>query len=285
MICFYHSADLDGHCSGAIVKMAYPECEMIGINYNDEFPWDKVKGEKVAMVDFSLQPFGEMVKLNEICDLVLIDHHKTTIEDYEKYYTNKLPSKPMIALLDVKKAGCELTWDYFNSKTQHCPSFVTLLGRYDVWDHSDVRVLPFQWGMRTFDNTYPENQTFWRDLFDIEQVHHIINIGRIVTKYRDSENSKFIKGFGFDVEFEGMRGIAVNKGMTNSQLFDSVWDESKYDLMIPFALKKGKWTVSLYTTKENIDCSAIAKKHGGGGHKRAAGFVCEKLPFLEMVKV
>jgi hypothetical protein len=46
MICFYHSADLDGHCSGAIIKKVHPECELIGINYGDEFPWDKVKGKR-----------------------------------------------------------------------------------------------------------------------------------------------------------------------------------------------------------------------------------------------
>ena len=26
-------------------------------------------------------------------------------------------------------------------------------------------------------------------------------------------------------------------------------------------------------------CAAICKKHGGGGHKGAAGFVCAELPF------
>ena len=45
MKCFYHSADLDGHCSGAIVKMVYPECELIGINYGDKFPDSQNIGE------------------------------------------------------------------------------------------------------------------------------------------------------------------------------------------------------------------------------------------------
>ena len=30
MKCYYHSADLDGHCSGEIVRRRYPECQMIG---------------------------------------------------------------------------------------------------------------------------------------------------------------------------------------------------------------------------------------------------------------
>lgn len=28
-----------------------------------------------------------------------------------------------------------------------------------------------------------------------------------------------------------------------------------------------------------IDVSVIAKAHGGGGHKGAAGFICDNLPF------
>lgn len=66
--------------------------------------------------------------------------------------------------------------------------------------------------------------------------------------------------------------------MTNSQIFDSVYDPNKHDGMLTFAWKKGMWTVSMYGTK-GIDLSAIAKKHGGGGHKQACGFQCDELPF------
>ena len=77
MKCFYHSADLDGHCSAAIVKAVCPECELIGINYGDAFPWDLFveaeerksgsiilpakEPETVYMVDFCLQPFTDVV--------------------------------------------------------------------------------------------------------------------------------------------------------------------------------------------------------------------------------
>jgi nanoRNase/pAp phosphatase (c-di-AMP/oligoRNAs hydrolase) len=47
---------------------------------------------------------------------------------------------------------------------------------------------------------------------------------------------------------------------------------------MPFYFAKNKWVVSLYTTKD-IDVSEIAKKYGGGGHKQAAGFTCDKLPW------
>ena len=56
--------------------------------------------------------------------------------------------------------------------------------------------------------------------------------------------------------------------------------KKKHDIMLPFAShKNGKWKLSLYSTKKKINCGEIAKLFGGGGHKGAAGFISEKLPF------
>lgn len=37
------------------------------------------------------------------------------------------------------------------------------------------------------------------------------------------------------------------------------------------------YTPSSYTTKNEVDCSVIAKANGGGGHKKAAGFQVEDI--------
>jgi len=39
------------------------------------------------------------------------------------------------------------------------------------------------------------------------------------------------------------------------------------------------WNATLYSTKPDVDCEAIAKSFGGGGHKGAARFQCDELPF------
>lgn len=275
MICFYHSADLDGHCSGALIKMKYPECELYGINYGDEFPWDKVENQHVIMVDFCLQPFEDMLKLKEKANaLIWIDHHKSVIDESKKY--------PVIeGFRKNGRAACELVWIYYNISLSDIPTFVYLLGRYDVWDHSDPRTLPFQWGMKQYD-TDPSRDSvmeFWNLLFDVELINRIIEDGSIILKYVKSEDEKYVKALSFETELDGYKAIAVNKMFTNSQLFDSVWDNTKYDIMITFGWKKGSWTISLYTDKEGVDVSKIAKKHGGGGHKQAAGFQCKTMPF------
>ena len=294
MKAFYHSADLDGHCSGTLIKMAYPGCKMIGINYGDGFPWENIKkDEKVFMVDFSLQPFDKLVKLHSLLggNLVWIDHHKSAIEEEQKYYfeTDKIPG-----LRHNGIGACRLVWDYlkqeghfyiedFQNISHDTPTFIKLLAEYDVWNHTDPRTLSFQYGMRQIKDTSPDNQEFWCSLFNIEEVHKITENGGIILDYQMSENKKYTDACAFETELDGVRCIAINKMLTNSQMFDSVWDEEKYDAMLTFGFRKGQWTVSLYSTKEDIDVSEIAKNRGGGGHKGAAGFQCRELPFLEIV--
>lgn len=279
MKCFYHSADLDGKCSGAIVKLFNPECEMIGINYGDAFPWETItQGETVFMVDFTLQPFSDMIRLDYICNggLNWIDHHKTAIEEAHKHAF--LVAVGGIQSLQVGQAACELTWRALS--TEPMPRAVFLLGRYDVWDHHNhPGSLEFQYGMRAYD-ARPECTGFWKGIF-FSSIENDIDTGRSLLAFERRQNEMYVKSCAFEVELDGLRCIAVNKGLTNSLLFESVYDPEKHDAMLSFCRRPGKWTVSIYATKPEVDASAICKARGGGGHKGAAGFQCETLPFKE----
>ncbi len=282
MKCFYHRADMDGRCSGAIVKMEYPKCEMIGINYGDVFPWESIQqGEVVYMVDFSLQPFEDMERLNSMCDLIWVDHHKTSIEE-----KNKRDFRAYIQSLDDKYAGCELTWMLLHPvdpmqpiHKKVLPMFIYLLGRYDVWDHFNTPgALEFQYGIRNKGECLPDDP-IWPQLFDVELVQQIISDGSLLLGYEKKQNAAYAKSCAYETELDGLRCIAINKGLANSLLFESVYDPEKHDAMLCYVRRNGKWTVSLYATKPEVDVSAICKARGGGGHKGAAGFQCETLPF------
>jgi oligoribonuclease NrnB/cAMP/cGMP phosphodiesterase (DHH superfamily) len=291
MKCFYHSADLDGHCSGAIVKWVFPDCEMVGMDYGEAFPWDSVsKDDDVLMIDFSLQPFSDMVRLDDSCRLTWIDHHKSAIESYNEAYKDHPPDGSFH--LDTNYSACELTWQYlaayriaFGKDTSKIvgkpmPEAVHLLGRYDIWKHAEVSgSLEFQYGMRSFANTWPDSP-IWDDLFAGKNIDRVINDGVTLLQYEKNQNAKFMAAYGFETEFDGLRCIAANKGMGNSLVFDSMYDPEKHDAMLMFAWKNGQFTVSLYSTKPDVDVSVICKTRGGGGHKGAAGFQCDRLPFM-----
>lgn len=284
MKCFYHSADLDGHCSGALVKLEHPECEMIGINYGDPFPWDTIGSDEVVfMVDFSLQPFSDMLRLNSACGVLYwIDHHKTAldamIESGVRF--NGLQRDGM--------GACALVWEFlFGSaptRMDMYPHFVDLLARYDVWEHSHPDCLAFQYGMR-MQNTLP-GEYVWHCLASgsgAENGRYLLEIvdrGRVVLNYEAQQNEKYAKATAFETELRGLRCIAMNRLLCNSKAFDAVVDPEKHDAMLAFGWRKGEWKFSLYAVRDDVDVSAVAKHYGGGGHRGAAGFQCAYIPFF-----
>jgi len=261
---------LDGHCSGAIVKKKYPECEMIGVDYNDTLDLDSiVSGERVFVVDFSFS-VEEMAALDTKAQLFWIDHHKSAIEKMEDY------PRLINGIRKIGRAGCELTWEYLYPAGA-LPDTVWLLGRYDVWKHDeDERIMPFQYGMRQHGNTLPES-SIWVEYLraDALLISQIVKTGAIVLSYQNAQNAMYAKGMSYEAEFEGHRAIIINRAYGNSQLFDSVYDPEKHDIMIVFGVKPKEFKYSIYSVKPEIDVSEIAKKYGGGGHAGAAGFFSE----------
>ncbi len=274
MKCYYHSADLDGHCSGAIVKMEYPECEMIGIDYGQPFDLTIIEvNEVIFMVDFCLQPFDQMIALGEKANLIWIDHHISAIETANDLSFNTE------GIVRSGIGACQLVWEYLHGVKATMPEAVRMLAEYDVWNHSDTNTLPFQYGVRMLPDTTPGSPV-WSHIFS-EPMDYIGN-GEIILRYEKSQNAKFCQIYAFESKFKGFRAICANRGFSSSQLFESVYDPNKHDLMISFVWNQNidKWTVSLYSDQENIDCAALAKSLGGGGHKGAAGFQTRNIGFF-----
>lgn len=271
IICVFHEADLDGHCSAAIIKYHYVFVELIPMNHGWSFPWEKItRDAKVYMVDFCLPTREEMIRLNEMCDLRWIDHHKTAIE--------KMEGVEIFGFRDTDFSGCELTWKYINTDVE-MPKGVKYLGRYDVWDHSDPDTLAFQRGSKTFitDVMNEASEEYWNKVIKRSRLDKIIAIGKKEIERIDYLNEEYCKKYAFETFLDGYKVIACNKLEGSSLLFKSVYDPAKYDIMLTFGYRDKQWTVSLYST--TIDVSEIAKAHGGGGHKGAAGFPCKELPF------
>lgn len=276
MKCFYHT-DMDGKCSAAIVhyyreQQSRSHGEYYKINYNMDFPFDLIgPQEQVIIVDFSLQKPGDFERLLDITpNVIWIDHHKSAIAKHA-HLANRIPGLRMDGV-----AACELVWAYF-FPNRETPRIVKLLGDYDVWKFkygSDTRHL--QSGIRLLDTDpwLPK----WVEWFcnGDAAVGWMIENGIIATQYRDNYYAGLIKAWSFQAEFEGHSAVCCNAGSVSSDLFDTAPES---DLMMPFVFDGRQWTVSIYTRYPDIDCSKLAAKYGGGGHRQAAGFQCKELPF------
>ena len=284
MICLYHSKDLDGYCSGAIVKRRYPECKLIGWDYKDPIPdMMQFAGEQVIMIDISFPMEYMDILANFSSSVVWIDHHLSAKKDWdEAVASDKYESLGKIKYVyESGIAACEIGWKHF-FRDHPIPEAVLLLGEYDTWRKGDekrwnTRILPFQYGMRLICNS-PE--TFPYDAIGpggMSVVNSICKDGETILNYQKEQDKKLMYS-SFVVDFEGLRALCVNVGGASSNTFLSRWDENIHDVMIPFHYTGSKWTCSIYTTKNDIDCSVIAKRYGGGGHKQASGFTLDKLP-------
>lgn len=275
MICYYHNRDLDGFCSGAIMRRKLPNAEFIGYDYGQ--PFEQIVGEEIIMADVSL-PMPTMQKVAQASGFrfIWIDHHASAIKDFKDFFGEGYDG--INAILQDGIAACEIAWNYFFPK-EKMPIAVSLLGKYDTWRNQDPyewenRILPFQYGMRMICNSLESFPDYLLETGSKVAVGRIIETGKSILQYQAQQDEMACRLAAFETTFKGLRAICLNTGARNSQTFKSVWDESRHDIMLPFSLngKTGKWSFSIYTTKDEIDCSALAKEMGGGGHRKAAGF-------------
>lgn len=282
-VVYYHKADFDGISSAAIIRGRYPDAEFVGYDYDEPLTLPEEQCP-VIMVDVSL-PMDKMRDLAVWADeMTWIDHHKSAINAYNAEYVHGREVEPLIETVhEVGKAACELTWNHYFPGIP-MPQAIWLLGRYDVWDMTDIvewneRILPFQYGMRAICNslkTFPPG-FLTNSPETTSRIEEIIQLGSMIMAYQDIQNEKMATNIAFECRWKNFDVIAMNVSGANSRMFDSVYDPQNHDLMMPFSFDGKRWKVSLYTTHDRIDCGDVARTfRRGGGHAKAAGFTVAK---------
>mgnify|MGYP000764119247 FL=1 len=176
----------------------------------------------------------------------------------------------------IGTAACELTWEYLFDDIK-TPNVVELLSAYDVWDHDRFEwsdVMAFQYGMRGYCGLDVNIAKDVLDKADNNLVNDMINNGEAIIEYIVEKNRGEMNMFSFEADVFGYKAICMNTTEFNSTTFESMYDPRKHDLMMPFCWNGRFFRCSFYTTKEEVDVSALARKAnpGGGGHKAGAGF-------------
>lgn len=218
-VCIYHSVDLDGWMSAAIVKhwfkTTYKDCSLeedsnviydniklqdsitfIGYNYGQPIP-DLSEYDKVIMCDISF-PKDIMKEITYDAgtnNFIWLDHHKSAIEDVMSRFD--VDDCEMKGIRDTKFAACELTWKYF-FPNEPMPEIIRLLGRYDCFGHKgtdeEQKVLEFQYGARQCISNYEEAYTKLVIGMNADYVEHeILTNGKAIYKYLCTEAKQVYK--------------------------------------------------------------------------------------------
>lgn len=293
MKCFYHN-DLDGRCAGAIVAQYtgnYNPENYFEVDYVMQLPLDKVQeGEQVWFVDYSFKENSMYVLdslINRNCDIIWIDHHTSSINLQEQYKELKL----IKGIRQDGISGAGLTYMYCHNKLfNEIPYYIKLVSDYDCWQYKyEPDTTYFKLGVET--EPFDALDKIWVELAEHDYLYRLsggfiekvpmpqTKTGKIIKQYIDQNNKYYREHFAYETEIEGLKCLVVNK-KSNSWIFGEKYKE--YPLVMVWVFNGSKYTYSIFSSNKDIDCSKIAEKYGGGGHKGAAGFSSDKLLFKKI---
>ena len=267
-ICYYHSADLDGIGSAAIVKKVYPDAKLVGVDHDDDWNAADIVDSLCIIVDFS---FPNMEELKQYPDtLCWIDHHKTAMEKNKKLWN----SKDIDGIRSLKKSGCELTWEWFFPH-EKIPRAIELIGDRDMWKFKYPETKDFTTYAHMKIKT-PEDIN-WDWMLDASlEVGYLDGFFQNGKLLNEAQLDRVKKTFdqGWDGIIDGHKARFMNTNHDMSDVGSYASGEKGYPVAVTIGFNEDKIFVGLRS--KTIDVSEIAKKRGGGGHKYAAGFTIEK---------
>ena len=151
-------------------------------------------------------------------------------------------------------------WDLFIKKSEQSSYLNTYFGA-----HKDV--------MHPTSNTW---NTMWNDS---HYIAHLCKDGAIMETYKKKSWERIALLGVYPTEIDGIPALACNCPNANSDLFNSVKNIDEFKdlkILILFSrLGTKDWRYQLYS--DEVDVSEICKRHGGGGHRGAAGFFSDDL--------
>lgn len=288
-----------------------PEPRMFAIPSGGDLPNDlELEGNPVIIVLDMAFPAETMIKLiNAAHRMVWIDHHETAapirdamltgmrfcgasnrpdfgqVEDYESLGKGK--RNRLSYIFNTKHSAAVLTWTYFYPDRE-TPDLIKYVEDRDLWTwalpyskqvNAAIRCLPLDfglWGHYLFDNPIEVHQR----MLAISGSHILSHISQTVAKLAQSALVYHVTVSVTDTDM-----WFGDVPFVNSHCYCS---EIGHELLTlhpkaPFAVVwyqrgNGESVYELRSADDRHDVAYIAKVLGGGGHRNAAGFVCNSFP-------
>lgn len=248
-VVLYHADCADGFGAAWALWKKYPEAQYIPVKHGQPPP-EGLAQAHVVMVDFS---YGrEVVEqlAHAAASLLVLDHHVTA--------QASLAGLPY-AYFDLKKCGAVLAWEW--AHLEPAPWLLQYIQDKDLWEWR----LPHSREINAALASYPFDFHVWEGLtqesLEVE--------GRAILRREHSLIEKIVEESVL-VEFEGETVPAVYSPVMTSQIGERLCEG--FPFCIIWHEQDGRRYFSLRSKPGTVDVSAIATRHGGGGHVNAAGF-------------
>lgn len=288
----YHVGCNDGICGALVLKLALGDVDIKAAQYGDDPPTDEeVKGREVWIVDFSY-PRDVLIHLNELASkLVVLDHHKTAASN-----CRDLP----FATFDLEQSGAMLAYKavcdshLVNSISENRNKALRLLCSYvqdrDLWKWE----LPSSRELSAWMSSFPRDLETWEEVvlsaFEVRPILYLVREGaavlRQVNRFVELLASKMIEAwYKPDGESPVKVGI-VNSPLLQSEVGELLCKETDVAFAVLWWLEDKDFYIYSLRSGSEFDVSEVAKRHGGGGHAKAAGFTSNQPPevFFTLLK-
>lgn len=278
-VVIYHAGCWDGFCAAWLLWKCFQDAVFHAAHYGtDPPPEAEEKDRRLFVVDFSY-PRNVMFRLGAMrhADSVMtvLDHHKTAEAALDGLRDEMLMNNvgDCEVIFDMQKSGGRLTWDYiccgeinglrFNPDKR--PWIVDYTEDRDLWRWELGESRAINAGLRSF----PLDFATW-DMLHEAGTKPLQADGTAILRREQQIIDDHIR-HAREIEMDGHKILAVNATV----LFSDIAGELAKDR--PFGAcyldrHDGKRQWSLRSREGGIDVSEIAKNHGGGGHRNAAGF-------------
>lgn len=267
----------------------------IEVQYNEPFPDFEYKTEdEIYILDFCYDR-ATLLKMSEICKIVVIDHHDTAMKDMEGLD---------FCIFDMEKSGAVLAWEYFHPNIE-VPYFLKLLQDYDLWNwkHSETLDLTsrFQSDIQRLNPSYMDDlvsscesyylRNYYPFSADENQLTHssklfynYMELGGEAASAMKKEMDTLINKKKYVVkDIDGKKVAIFNTTVYFSMMGHTVLGLDFVDYSMSYFIKEdGAVVFSFRSRKNGHDVGAVARKLGGGGHKSASGAV---VPFPRSFEV
>lgn len=217
----------------------------------------KVKGKNVVILDFSFDNATTKQMIEEANSLLVIDHHKSAMVELHDITQTQF---------DMTKSGAILSWEFFHPGKEP-PKFIQYIQDRDLWNWE----LPYSKEFSAAFDMVPFEFEEFEKFEDDSVFDDAVKRGSFILAYSKTVVKKMCEKAS-PRTFEGKGVLVVNASHWMSEIgsrlapdcdFAMIWFYDHGDKIIK---------VSLRSFHEYIDVSEIAKKFGGGGHSKSAGF-------------
>ena len=217
-----------------------------------------VKGKTVVILDFSFNNETTKKMILEAKDLLVIDHHKSAIIELHDISNTHF---------DMKHSGAMLSWHFFHPGKEP-PKFIEYIEDRDLWKWAHAYSKEFSAAFDMVPFEFEEFEKFEDDsVFDdaVKRGSYILAYSKTVIKKVCEKAARR--------NIDGKHVMVVNSSHWMSEIGAKLSPSCDYALIWYYDHNDKHIKVSLRAFHEHIDVSEVSKKFGGGGHKKAGGFI------------